>query len=75
MNTSKKTRTDRVLSSSPTVRVSKHPVLKGLRSLGTIGGRMSDYKSYLRRSNMDDMESDWINVGMSLRISISLFNK
>ena len=75
MNISKKTSHNRILSSSPTVGISKHPVLKGLRSLGTIGGRMSDYTAYLKRSNTDDMNSDWTNVGMSLRISISQFNK
>lgn len=74
-DTPQKVTSRHVVSSSPIVRVSKRPVLKGFRSLGTVGGRISDYKTYLKSSNAKDTANDWMCVGMSIRISISQINK
>ena len=64
-----------VASSSPSVRISRHPVLKGICSLGTVGSRISDYKAYLMSSNAKDTANDWMCVGRSIKNSISQINK
>lgn len=74
-NASKGVASRYVVGSSPSVRISRHPVLKGIGSLGTVGSRISDYKAYLRSDNAKDMANDWMCVGMSIRISISQINK
>lgn len=75
LNTSKGVDTHFVVNFSPSVRISKHPVLKGIGSLGTFGSRISDYKAYLRSNNAKDTANDWMCVGMSIKVSMSQINK